>query len=61
MLTALITAIIVLAAIAIIVWVAKTVLRQMGAPDLAYTIVVALACLVGLIIIAQAFGLVRLV
>lgn len=52
-----ITIIVVLAVLAVIVWVAKETLAKIGAPHLAFVIVTAIACLIALLVLIKTLSL----
>lgn len=56
MLTQLIVVLVILAILCLVVWVGKAVLAQIGAPHVAFVILTAIACIVALIFVLQAFG-----
>lgn len=42
--------------LALVAWGARAVLAGLGAPPFVYTIVVVVACIIALVLVAQAFG-----
>lgn len=55
-LQALLYILLLLVALGLVVWVAKAVLAQIGAPPVMFTIVTAVACIIVLIVIAGLLG-----